>query len=164
MKTQRTPGAGAERLRLLLQGVSDKVGKVGFFPSSKYEDGTPVAYVAMIQELGYPEGGIPPRSFMRTTMETKQAEWKDVAKQGAKAMLDGNVTGDQVLEAIGLKAAGDIRRTISQIQSPPLKQSTIDARRYARADKKTVGNLTKPLVDSGILLNAVTSTVEDKAT
>lgn len=79
MKIVRKPGPGAERIRLLLAGVTNKVGKVGFFPSSKYEDGTPVAYVAIIQEFGSPEQGIPPRSFMRTTIAEKQNEWQGVA-------------------------------------------------------------------------------------
>lgn len=160
MRVVRKPGPGAERLRLLLDGVSDKVGKVGFFDTAKYEDGTPVAYVAVIQEYGAPEQGIPPRPFMRPTVEAKQADWKAIATQGAKAMLNGKATGEQVLEAIGLKAAGDIRRTISQVTTPALAQATVDARRRGKADKMTVGNLTKPLVDTGTLLNSVTSKVE----
>lgn len=162
MRVERKPGPGAERLRLLVEGIGNKVGKVGFFPSSKYEDGTPVAYVATIQEYGYPEGGIPPRSFLRTTVEQKQNEWAGIARNGAKAMLAGSMTGEDVLNLIGLKAAGDIRNTISKITSPPLAESTIAARLSARADKSTVGNLTKPLVDTGTLLNAVTHEVTDK--
>lgn len=162
LRTQRTAGPGAERLRLLLSNVTDKVGKVGFFDTSKYEDGTPVAYVATIHEYGSPEQGIPPRPFMRTTVETKQTEWKAIATQGAKAMLAGNATGVQVLEAIGLKAAGDLRRAISQINTPPLKEATVAARRRGKADKQTTGSLTKPLVDTGTMLNAVSSSVEDK--
>lgn len=160
MRVQRKPGPGAEKLRLLLAGTTDKVGKVGFFETSKYEDGTPVAYVAVIQEFGAPENGIPPRPFMRTTVEAKQGEWKEIARQGANAMLEGNATGETVLEAIGLKAAGDIRRTISQITTPALAQSTVDARRRGKSDKTTTGNLTKPLVDTGTLINAVQSVVE----
>ena len=30
--------------------------EAGFFSTAKYQDGTPVAYVAAIQEYGYPEG------------------------------------------------------------------------------------------------------------
>jgi hypothetical protein len=161
-RVTRTPGPGTERIRLLLAGVTNKVGKVGFFPSSKYEDGTPVAYVATIQEFGAPSQGIPARPFMRPTIEAKQAEWSGLARQGAAAMIEGKQTGEQVLEIIGLKAAGDIRRTISQVNSPALAPATIAARMGQRADKKTVGNLTKPLVDTGTLLNAVTSAVEDK--
>jgi hypothetical protein len=160
LRVQRKAGPGAEKLRLLLAGTTDKVGKVGFFETSKYEDGTPVAYVAVIQEFGAPEQGIPPRSFMRSTVEAKQGDWKEIARRGANAMLEGNATGETVLEAIGLKAAGDIRRTISQITTPALAPATVAARRNARADKQTTGALTKPLVDSGTLINAVQSTVE----
>jgi hypothetical protein len=160
LKVQRKPGPGAERIRLLLANVSDKVGKVGFFETSKYEDGTPVAYVAVIQEFGAPEQGIPPRPFMRPTVEAKTGDWQEIARRGAVAMLDGKASGEQVLEAIGIKAAGDIRRTISQVTTPALAQSTVDARRNARADKQTVGGLTKPLVDTGTLINSVQSVVE----
>lgn len=159
---KRTPGPGVDRIKFLLNGVSNKVGKVGFFPTSKYEDGTPVAYVAAIQEFGSPAQGIPPRSFMRSTVNEKSGEWRGVATQGAQAMINGTATGDQVLEAIGLKAAGDIRYTISKLTTPALRPETIAARLRARKDKKTVGLLTKPLVDTGTLLNAVTSAVEDK--
>lgn len=159
---KRTPGPGAERIKLLLQGVTDKVGKVGFFETSKYEDGTPVAYVATIQEYGVPEKGIPARPFMRPTIAEKQNEWKSIAQQGARAMLDGKASGDQVLEVIGLKAAGDIRKTIASITTPALKPATVAARLRGYKDKTTVGSLTKPLVETGTMLNAVTSTVEDK--
>lgn len=160
---KRTPGPGAERLKLLLQGVTNKVGKVGFFETSKYEDGTPVAYVATIQEYGAPERGIPPRPFMRPTIAEKQNEWKGLAEQGARAMLDGKATGEQVLEVIGLKAAGDIRKAISAVTTPALKPATVAARLRGYKDKQTVGSLTKPLVHTGVMLNAVTSVVEDKS-
>lgn len=162
MKITRTKGQGAEQLRMLLGGISNKVGKVGFFPSSVYEDGTPVAYVATIQEYGVAQKGIPPRPFMRPTIEKQRMTWRAIADQGARSMLAGKATGDQVLEAIGLKAAGDIRRTISQIQSPALKPETIAARLRGYKDKKTVGNLTKPLVHTGTLINAVSSEVSEK--
>jgi hypothetical protein len=68
----------------------------------------------------------------------------------------------QVLDVLGQQAAGDIRKSISRIASPPLKQATIDARLRKRADKTTLGKLDKPLVDTGTLLNAVTSEVGDK--
>lgn len=77
-------------------------------------------------------------------------------------MIAGKATGEQVLEVIGLKAAGDIRKTIATIQTPALKPATIANRLRARKDKSTIGNLTKPLVDSGTMLNAVTSAVEER--
>lgn len=157
----RRPGPGAERLRIALEALDGKVGKVGWFESAVYPDGTQAAYVAAIHEYGYPEGGIPPRLGMRETADAKRGEWAGVAAQGAKAILEGKATAGAVMEAVGLKAAGDMRKRIATVQTPPLKPDTIRARQRQRADKKTVGNLTKPLVDTGFLLGSLTNTVED---
>lgn len=139
-----------------------KVGKVGWFKGAKYADGTQVAYVATIQEYGVPEKNIPPRPTMRPTVSAKQNEWKNISEQLIKGILDNGGSIEKVLDAIGQRAAGDIRETIRTLQSPPLKQSTIDARLSKKADKTTLGLLSKPLIDSKILLNSLTSVVEDK--
>ena len=162
MKVERKAGPGAQQLRVMLDGLSNKVARVGFFPSAKYEDGTPVAYVAAIQEFGAPSQGIPPRPFMRPTAEAQRGAWQATARQGAQAVAKGNSTGLQVLDVLGQLAAGDVRKAISRVASPPLKQATIDARLRKRADQTTLGKLNKPLVDTGTLLNAVTSEVGDK--
>lgn len=157
----RTQGPGAERLKVALEGLEDKQGKVGWFETAKYPDGTPVAYVAAIQEFGYPRGNIPSRPFMRPTIDRERDNWRVLAESGARAIIAGNQTSQGVLEAIGLKAAGDIAKTISQVHAPPLLAATVKARMRRRADKKTVGNLTKPLVDTGLMISTITSTVED---
>lgn len=184
MKVQRKAGPGAEQLRVMLAGLSDKVARVGFFPSSKYEDGTPVAYVAAIQEFGSPTEGIPPRSFMRTTAEAQRGAWQATARQGAQAVVKGNATGEQVLDTLGQLAAGDIRKAISDLTSPPLSQITIELRKMRREGRKITGKtvgeaakatksafyqpvdsgapIAKPLVESAVLLDAVTSEVGDK--
>ncbi|MDL2105264.1 hypothetical protein QQJ69_19235, partial [Proteus mirabilis] len=55
------------QLKAVYYELARKRLSVGFFEHSKYPDGTPIAYVASIQELGYPAGGIPPRPFLRPT-------------------------------------------------------------------------------------------------
>lgn len=164
MKVQRKPGPGKLELRHILNGLGDKVARVGFFPKDKYDDKarTPVAYVAAIQEFGSPQQGIPPRSFMRSTAEERKGEWASLARSGAKAVVKGSATATQVMDGIGQQAAGDIKRTISKITSPELKQSTIDARLRKMADGKTVGSLNKPLIDSTLLYESVWSEVGDK--
>lgn len=135
-------------------------GKVGWLESAVYPDGTPVAYVATIQEFGSPAQGIPPRSFMRTTAAGKGSEWGAALAKGGKASLQGNISAREVMEQVTGAAAGDIRRTISQITSPPLNPATVEARLRGKADKKHVGSLTKPLVDTGLMLQTLTSVVE----
>lgn len=77
-------------------------------------------------------------------------------------MAQGKYSLSQILDGIGQQAAGDIARTISEIQSPRLKDATVKARMRRYADKRTVGNLTKPLVDTGYMISSIQSTVEDK--
>jgi len=158
----RKPGPGMEQLKNALAALDDKVGKVGWFESAKYPDGTPVAYVAAIQEFGYAAGGIPPRPMLRSTINEQSAAWIALVTSGAKAIMAGNSTTQNVMEALGLLAAADVRKKISTITEPALKPGTIKARMRKRADKKTVGNLTKPLVDSGLMLATVNNTVEDR--
>lgn len=161
-KVERTPGPGDSRLRVALKGIEGNVGKVGWFATAHYPSGVPVAYVAAVQEFGYPAKNIPPRLGMRATAKEKRPEWASVAEQGAKAVLSGNATAPQLMELIGLKAAGDIRKHITTVQEPPLKPATIARRLAQRSNKKLVGNLTKPLVFTGHLLTTLTNTTEKK--
>jgi hypothetical protein len=154
----RRPGPGADRLHSILT-QPDGVGKTGWFESAKYEDGTPVAYVAAIQEYGDPTHNIPPRSFMRTTVAEKRTEWANLMRRGAQAIMAGGETMFSVLEKVSGKAAGDIRIKISRITEPPLKPSTIAARRSRSASGEAS---TKPLVDTGHMLATVSNAVEPK--
>jgi hypothetical protein len=162
LRVKRTPGKGADQLKFALNNLDGKVGKVGWFENDKYPNGTPVAYIATIQEYGDPPHNIPARPILRPTIIKHQEEWKEKVKQLVVLIIKKQLTIDQVMEMLGLNAAGDVRRYISTIQEPPLKDSTIAARLRQRADKTTVGNLTKPLVDTGKLLGSVSNTVENK--
>jgi hypothetical protein len=158
----RVPGAsGWNKLNLALDQLAGKQSKAGWFETAKYEDGTPIAYVAAIQEFGAPEQGIPPRPFMRPAIEHNRQKWGKTAGQGAKAILRGLASAEQVMGALAAMAAGSIQQEIVAVASPPLKKATIAARRRRLSDKHTTGNLTKPLVDSGLMLASVTHVVED---
>ena len=189
-------GPGLKSLEKALK-ISGMKTSVGWFKGAKYQDGTSVAYVAMVQEYGttftHPGGTkyiigedgkavfvknsyqgkvagvtkphqivIPPRSFMRTTIAEKENEWAKLAKSGAKAMVAGNASPRQVMEGIGLAASGDIRKKISEISSPALKASTVANKKRKLAKGKKVGSLTKPLVETSLMLSSLTSTVESK--
>lgn len=155
-KVTRTPGPGAQQLQALLDGLGNVRGKTGWFESAKYPDGTPVAYVAAIQEFG--AGKIPPRPFMRPTVAEQQAAWRESLDKGARSILSGDRTLLQVVELLTLKAAGDIAKTISEVYNPPLAEATIRAR--AGRNAKGMAS-TKPLVDTGIMINSVTGIAEE---
>ncbi|MDL4912996.1 MAG: hypothetical protein QRY16_04110 [Enterobacterales bacterium endosymbiont of Blomia tropicalis] len=147
------------RLKAVYDELNKKQLKIGFFEHSKYPDGTPIAYVAAIQELGYPAGGIPPRPFLRPAMAENAAGYKNLISQAVNASVAGSIALNDGLNQIGAKAAGDVKNAIRTLTTPPLDTSTIRGRARIRSKSKAS---TKPLVDTGQMLQAVTYTVEDK--
>lgn len=162
MKVKSTPGPAAAGLRQTIEGFGKLRLRVGFFETARYEDGTPVAYVATIHEYGAPQRGIPPRPFMRPTQQAQQDNWNAGFASGARAVVEGRRTPEQVLGAIGGNAAGEISATIAAISSPPLKEATIRDKQRQYAKKGGVGNLAKPLVRTGILIASPTFEVDEK--
>lgn len=138
-------------LRDKLRGFDGREVRIGIQENQQYEDGTPVAYVGAIHEYGAPEVGIPQRSFLRSTEAEKQQEWAGHMEDGVKAVIAGAVTPEQVLEMVGMSAAGDVIQTISTIQEPPLSPRTVERKGFS-----------KPLVDTGLLKASITSKVADK--
>ena len=124
-------------------------GKVGWLESNAYPDGTPVAYVAIIQEMGSPKNGIPPRPFFRPTIAEKTNTWRNQFKSGCKAILAGNETASTVMEKVVSGAAGDVRKTIKQINAPPLSPATLRLR-LSRNNTSV-----KPLNDTGHMLKTL---------
>lgn len=141
----------------LQQTIKDLDGqecRVGWFEGAKYENGTPVAYVASVQEFGH--GPIPPRSFMRSTQAEKSEDWTRLVEVAARGIAQGKRTSADVFELLGAQAAGDVRAKIASITEPELKKSTLAARRQ-RGNSST-----KPLVDERIMINTLTHQVTTK--
>ena len=163
MEVKRVVSPAGKNFEIALKNLqSTKVGKVGWFQNSKYENGLPVALIAAQNEFGNPSKHIPGRPFLRPTIVEKEREWADIATAGARAILRGNQTVGSVLEGLGLKAAGDVRKKISLITQPPLSPVTIYNRLHRKSNKKTIGLLTKPLIDTGIMIGTLTNSVEDE--
>lgn len=173
---QSNPNAFAD-LELKLKQLDGFQTKVGWFDSAKYEDGTPVAYVAQIQEVGW--GPIPPRPFMRPAQLDNEAKWRDTAAYGANKVLDGSYTGKDAMDLLGEVAQGDIVKAISEVTSPPLSMITLLARKARQMGQKVTGKTigqfakqvdkgppdvsgvsTKPLVDTGHMIATVTHMTE----
>lgn len=183
MEIQQKNIKSFQELNLRLKELASKQGKVGWFSSSKYEDGTSVAYVAAIQEFGSPERSIPPRPFMRPAIIENQKDWERAAAQGANQVLAGKATPEQVMEKITLAAQNSISKNIATLTTPPLSPITLGARKYRQQGKKvtgaTIGEIarklkdgtldisgvsTKPLEDTGLMSATLTSVVEDANT
>lgn len=167
------------RLSEIAKQVEGKEAQIGWFPNARYEDGTPVAYVALIQEKGAPEVGIPPRPTIEPTFDQESAKWRDTMAAGMRAVIRGNVSGDEVLEAVGQQAVGDIKQAIVTVSAPPLSPITVLLRRWKKEGRKitgaTVGEAAraiangeepgsddKPLNATGLMLATLTNTVTKK--
>jgi hypothetical protein len=158
--TRRTQGSIVQ-LRQFIEQAEKTTLTVGFHESAKYADGTPVATVAAENEFGVPSRRQPPRPFMRPTIAAKRQEFLDLLGKGSKAALRGQFTLIQVFDQVGLKVAGEIRRTISKLTSPALSPRTIQERRLKYAsNQQLVGGLTKPLVETGLMIASVTHEVK----
>ena|ERR1043165_9642197 len=161
MKVIRVTGDGYKKLDAATKSIKGWQAKVGWVARKQYPDSEmTTAGAAAIAEYGAPSKNIPPRPIMRPTIAKQKNLWAQIARNEGKLILEGKQTGQGAMERIGLQAAGDARETITQIFSPPLSPKTIAARLRRYKNKKTVGNLTKPLVDTKTLLNSLTNTVE----
>lgn len=133
--------------------AGDKHAKVGVFSArggglnkdGKPEAGT-VLEVATIHEYGAPKAKIPQRSFIGGGINHGKDEIMKIQEKAARAAFTGKVSFEVGLEAIGLKAQSEIKNYITQGDNlTPLSQRTIDAKGSSR-----------PLVDTGQLVNAIT--------
>lgn len=181
-------GIGSKNLKAILERAGKKQVRIGFFESSKYPDGTSVAYVATIQEFGH--GPIPPRSFFRPTIAEQRSAWGQTLLKGYRAVINEKITVEAMLEQFGALAAGQVKIAISKVQAPPLSPTTLLLRKRKKDPNfklggKEVGNAardaqmvgprpkgdksadisgvsTKPLVDTGYMIGQVQHAVEDK--
>lgn len=140
-------GPGVSRLAATLDGLEGLEGKVGWFETAHYPEGTPVAYVATIHEFGTEH--IPARPFMRPAVTDHGQEWMQLLAQGAQRAAEGGISARDVLEMVTLKAAGDVGKAISAVTSPALSPITVARKGHS-----------KPLVDTGQMLQSVTGKVE----
>lgn len=140
-------GPGTRNMAATLEGLDGFEGKVGWFETAHYPDGTPVAYVATIHEFGTSK--TPARPFMRPAVQDHGDEWIESLAQGVAASLRGGPSPEQVLEIVTLQAAGDVAQKIQAVTSPALAPVTIARKGHD-----------KPLVDTGQMLQSVTGKVE----
>lgn len=148
----RRSGGGIKVLRASLGEIDKLDVKVGFFETARYPDGTPVAYVASIQEFGAPSKNIPPRSFMRRSIIENSKAWNEEFAGLATAILTKGVSPRDGLDMMGMRIAGDVAKTIKAVDSPPLAPATIRAK----------NGVEKPLVDTGQMIQSVTHEVVEK--
>lgn len=168
---------GGDKLLKALAEIRARVNKsatlkVGFLEGATYPDGTSVAMVAAIQNFGAPAVGIPPRPFFSNMVAEKQDEWGPAL---AKLLEANDYDLEKSLDQLGLGIEGQLRESIVNTNEPALSDVTLmlrkmksqdqslvvtgatvgEAARRVAAGESVAGVPSKPLVDTGHLLNSV---------
>lgn len=148
---------GADGVMKALEEIARKMGggevSVGFMEGATYPDGTPVAAVAFWNEYGKSvesaEGNYfqMPRPFFRNMIAKESGTWPKKMAALAKAT---DYDGPKVLALMGEDIKGALQQSINELQSPPLADSTIERKGFA-----------KPLIDSSHMINSVDYRVEE---
>jgi hypothetical protein len=109
--------------------------------------------LAAIHEFGSPAANIPERSFIRRTFyERVPNELRVVCGRIAKAITLGAMGARQGMNTLGAWAAAQVKNTITQTDiPPPLASETVNRK-----------GSSKPLVDTGQMLNAISWEVVDE--
>jgi hypothetical protein len=160
VKITEQPGEAKELLEKFLASAESKSLSVGWFPWARYNKGKTVAMIAAQNEYGSTVKNIPPRPFMGNAITKNSAKWQQILDAELHKAYQNGGGIQRSLEILGAVAAGDVRQEIAELQDPPLAPATIKARLSKYRNKKEVGGLTKPLIDSGVMFNTVSFEVE----
>ncbi len=180
-KMTTVPGKYKVNFQTAMKELDNINVKIGWFESAKYEDGTSVAFVAAIAEHGAAGKSIPPRPIFKPTIAAQSTAWIELMGRGVRSAIKGKITAHNVMDKMGMQAAGDCRKTISEIVTPPLSVVTLLARKRRKEGGKVAGKVIgelhaqaaregddvdvsgvsrKPLVDSSLMFNTLTSIVQ----
>ena len=129
MDVKRSNPKAIEELLAKALNLADYETKVGWFENAKEENGQQTAYVAAVQEYGFPAKNIPPRLGFRETAAKRKKSWRTFIEGAANEVLEGRMSGEEAMEALGLKARSDLLRRLKSNPGPPLKEATLAARR-----------------------------------
>lgn len=156
--------------------------EVGWFETSKYENGTPAAYVAAIQEWGYQGGGtnIPPRPFLRPAQADHAKDWAQRAMKEAQQVINGKESTDDAASKLGAEIEGDILEAIIAPHQPlsritlllrkwrdegiQINKSTVERarRELAKNPNISVSKNQTPLDDTNYMISSLTYEVKTK--
>lgn len=102
-----------------------------------------IAQVAIQNEYGVPERNIPPRPFMKRTVDGNVRKWKKMVQDELPQMKKMD------LRVMAIRLAGvmkkDIQRSIDELMFPPNAPSTVKMKGF-----------NNPLIDTGTMRDTVT--------
>lgn len=137
--------------------------KAGVLKGATYDNGLPVAQVALWNEYG--TSRMPSRPFMRTTVENHKNDWGNRLVANMNAYLQGRSSLEDGLNDVGNMMQAHIQETIDSNIPPPNAKSTAKRKASRVVDEKGKpiegGSGTKQtLIDSGVMIKSVSYEVE----
>lgn len=145
-------GTGLKALEARIRAMGKKKVVIGVPAETNGDrkDGLSNATIAAAHEFGVP-GYIPERSFLRSTLGENKEKAVGLLIRGLKAdIAQGDFSG-KAFSVVGEKLSAEVKRKIQSGISPALDPKTV----------KRKGS-SKPLIDTGNLLQSITYEVRDK--
>ena len=142
---------GLDKAHVKVGVLADKGGE------DEHTEGITMLELAAIHEFGSPAAGVPQRSFIRSTFDQRAAELAETAAKLARLIVTKGMPVRQALGLLGqwgvkeVKATIREQRTTSEFYEPQANRPSTVARKGSDT----------PLVDTGRLINAVTSQVSE---
>lgn len=173
----------------LTQKQSEYILQAGWFEESKYSNGAPMGGVAAVQNYGavinqnitekqrkfFMAIGIflkkttttlhiviPATHFWENCQKENKEKWKKLIQDAWKSVLLGNIEPDKAMEMVAAAIEGDIVKAIVAVNGPPLSKLTLAGKNRPYKDQKTTGNLSKRLINTGQMLEAVSHKVDKR--
>jgi hypothetical protein len=135
---RKNPGALEELARRM---GGPRTLKVGFLKGGAYEDGTSLPMVAAANEFGRPDHNQPPRPFFRNMIAARSPTW---GKMASVLLKRNGLDVDAMFDTMGQEIVGRVQESINNLMEPPLAQSTIDRKGFA-----------KPLIETSFMVKHV---------
>ena len=123
--------SGGDKYKAFLANIANaakpKKLRVGFLEGTVYPTGRPLPLVAATMEFGAPgaQFPIPPRPYFRTMIAKNKADWAPMA---SKLLIKNKYDIDKTFQTMGNVIAGQLRKSISETDSPALSQVTLMVR------------------------------------
>jgi hypothetical protein len=147
IKMQKSRGNLKRLQNDLKQRLASKMVKVGFPSGAKQADGAiSVAQKAIYNEYGSNNGRIPPRPFMRQSVQLNAETIKHLKVGLLRRIYNGSMTPEQALAILGQNHADKIKRVITS-------EGTFLPNAPYTVKKKGDD---KPLIETSQMVNSVT--------
>lgn len=141
-----------DRMKARLMKTAPRQIDVGWFEEAVYPDGTPVAWIAMLNEYGYMttgkyQGYHPPRPFFRTFLKefiTNTVLMNSKIAPKVAAVAEGKLTWAALHREIGQQLVDWVKKKILETKSPHNTPLTISLKGFD-----------DPLIETGKMYDTV---------